>query len=153
MKQLSPEWWAAVTHEFQAHVREEEQFLDSYRDLVKTIDDPGTRLLVELIIEDEERHHALMARLAQEARDAADAGSGTAVPWFSAADAARLLEPTERFLEAEREDRQRLRALAGALRPLRDRNVWPLVVELMEIDTRKHVLILRFLRKQISAAR
>jgi rubrerythrin len=148
VKQLSSEWWTAITHEFQAHVREEEHFLDSYRELVDGIDQPGARLLVELIIEDEERHHALMARLAQEARDAEEEGD-TAAPRFSAVEAARLLEPTERFLDAERDDRRRLRDLASALKPLRDANIWPLVIELMEIDTRKHIRVLEYLRARM----
>jgi rubrerythrin len=146
VKQLSPEWWATVSHEFQAHVREEQQFLDSYRELVDAIDDPATRLLIELIIEDEERHHGLMARLAEEVRNAPGGNEVTAAPRFSSDDVARLLEPTERFLEAERDDRRRLRALAKALEPLGGQNVWPLIVELMEIDTRKHVRILEYVR-------
>jgi rubrerythrin len=146
VKQLSPEWWATVSHEFQAHVREEQQFLDSYRELVDAIDDPATRLLIELIIEDEERHHGLMARLAEEVRNAPDGHAVTAVPRFSRDEIARLLEPTERFLEAERDDRRSLRALAKALKPLGEQNVWPLIVELMEIDTRKHVRILEYVR-------
>jgi rubrerythrin len=146
VKQLSPEWWATVSHEFQAHVREEQQFLDSYRELVDAIDDPATRLLIELIIEDEERHHGLMARLAEEVRNAPGGDAVTAAPRFSSDDVARLLEPTERFLEAERDDRRRLRALAKALEPLGGQNVWPLIVELMEIDTRKHVRILEYVR-------
>jgi hypothetical protein len=151
-KQLSEEWWAEISHEFQAHVREEEQFLREYRELATGIDDPGVRLLVELIIEDEERHHALMARLASAARGDA-AGAATAAPVFSADEVAQLREPTERFLAAEREDRRRLRALCRDLRPLRDENLWPLIVELMEIDTRKHVRSLEYLRRRLRAAK
>jgi rubrerythrin len=152
-KSLSEEWWAEIAHEFQAHVREEEHFLRAYRELVAEIGDPSTRLLVELIIEDEERHHQLMARIAGEARGDA-AGTGTSVaPRFSAEEAARLREPTERFLDAEREDRRRLRALADTLRPLRNENVWPLIVELMEIDTRKHVQILEYLHRRLETAK
>jgi hypothetical protein len=110
-------------------------------------------MLVELIIEDEERHHALMARLAQEAREAEEADGNTVVPQFSPGDVDRLLEPTERFLDAERDDRRRLRALASALKPLRDTNVWPLVIELMELDTRKHIRILEYLRARMREAR
>jgi len=149
-KSLSQEWWAEIAHEFQAHVREEEHFLRAYRELVAEIGDPSMRLLVELIIEGEERHHQLMARIAGEARDVA--GSRTSVaPRFSAEEVARLREPTERFLDAEREDRRRLRALADTLRPLRDENLWPLIVELMEIDTRKHVQILEYLHRRLEA--
>ena len=152
MKQLSPEWWATISHAFQAHVREEQHFLDSYRDLVDAINDPSTRLLVELIIEDEERHHGLMARLAEAAGDGSDGDGLTAAPRFSPDEVAQLLEPTERFLEAERDDRRQLRALGKALRPLGEQNVWPLIVELMEIDTRKHVRILEYLQERMRRA-
>lgn len=151
-KQLSPEWWAEISHELQAHVREEEQFLHAYRELAARIDDRGVRLLVELIVEDEERHHALMARMAADARGEAG-GDATAAPEFSADDVQRLLAPTEHFLAAEREDRRRLRDLSRALRPLRDEHLWPLIVELMEIDTRKHVRILEYLRGGLRSAR
>jgi rubrerythrin len=151
VRQLTPEWWAEISHELQAHVREEEQFLRAYRELAAGINDPGVRLLVELIVEDEERHHALMARIAAAARGDAG-GDATAAPEFSTDDVERLLAPTERFLDAEREDRRRLRDLSRALRPLRDDNLWPLIVEAMEIDTRKHVRILEYLRQRMRAA-
>jgi hypothetical protein len=151
-RQLSPEWWAEVSHEFQAHVREEAQFLHAYRELAEGIQDEGVRMLVELIVEDEERHHALMARIAAAARG--DFGQDAmAAPALSADEVARLLPPTEQFLAAEREDRRRLRELARTLRPLKDENLWPLLVELMEMDTRKHVRILEYLRHHMRAAR
>jgi len=151
-KRLSEEWWATISHEFQVHVREEEQFLHSYRVLVDSIEDVGTRRLVELIIEDEERHHELMAQIAREARGDGDPAESSPAPRFSAEEAATLLELTERFLAAEREDRRRLRALSRTLAPLRDDNLWPLTVELMEIDTGKHLRILDYLRQRMRAA-
>jgi hypothetical protein len=144
-RRLSPEWWAEISHEFQAHVREEAQFLHAYRELADGIADEGVRLLIELIVDDEERHHALMARIAAAARG--DLGEDAlSAPDLSADELDRLLPPTEQFLEAEREDRRRLQELARTLRPLQDENLWPLLVELMEMDTRKHVRILEYLR-------
>jgi rubrerythrin len=148
----SAEWWAEISHELEAHVRDEERFLQSYRQLVDSIDDQRMRLLVELIVEDEERHHELMARIAREARDSTD-DAPSAAPQFSADELARLLGPTEHFLSAEREDRQRLRALGRRLRPLRNDTMWPLVIELMEMDTRKHIRILQYLLGRMRAAR
>ena len=95
---------------------------------------------------------ALMARMAADARSEAG-GDATAAPEFSADDVQRLLAPTEHFLAAEREDRRRLRDLSRALRPLRNEHLWPLIVELMEIDTRKHVRILEYLRGGLRSAR
>jgi rubrerythrin len=151
-KRLSQEWWATVTHELQAHVREEERFIEGYRELVDVIGDQGMRRLVQLIIEDEERHHELMRRIAREARGDGRDESASAAPRFSPEDANRLLELTERFLDAEREDRRRLRALADTLHPLEHDSLWPLMLELMEIDTRKHVRILEYLRARMRAA-
>jgi rubrerythrin len=151
-KQPSSEWWARITHAFQVHVREEETFLESYRELVHEIGEPGMRFLVELILEDEERHHALMERMAHETRGDHDIEPTPEPPHFTAEEAARLLEPTERFYEAEREDREKLAALIRDLRPVRDDTLWSLLVELMEIDTQKHVKILDYLRRRLREA-
>lgn len=151
-KQPTSEWWARITHAFQVHVREEQTFLDSYRALVDDIGEPGMRFLVELILDDEERHHALMERMAKQARGDPSGESTPEPPRFTADDAARLLEPTERFYAAEQEDRAKLAALARDLRPVRDDTLWSLLVELMEIDTNKHVKILEYLRRRLRDA-
>jgi hypothetical protein len=66
--------------------------------------------------------------------------------------ARRLLEPTERFLEAERDDRAQLRRLRKELKPARSNTLWPLMVELMEIDTDKHIRILEYLGTRLRDA-
>jgi rubrerythrin len=152
-KRLSDEWWAQITHAFQAHVREEEQFLEAYHGLVEEVASPGMRFLVELILEDERRHHKLMQRMAYEARGEVDSETAPEIPDFSATDVDRLLSPTQRFLDAEREDRKKLQALAKELKPLRDESLWTLLVELMEIDTQKHVKILEYLERRLKSGR
>src|SRR3546814_1670315 len=51
------EWWVKIAHAFETHVREETRFLAAYEELCQGVDDPGTRFLVALILEDERRHH------------------------------------------------------------------------------------------------
>src|SRR3546814_9114207 len=53
------EWWVKIAHAFETHVREETRFLAVYEELCQGVDDPGTRFLVELILEDERRHHGI----------------------------------------------------------------------------------------------
>jgi rubrerythrin len=135
------EWWASIAHAFQAHVRNETELIESYRALLSRVEDDSARILLEMILDDETRHHELFARMAEAARAAAaDDGRRR-----SAADP-ELLAATERFLDAEREDREQLRALRRDLRPSSDEHLWRLLVEVMEMDTDKHVKVLEHLR-------
>jgi rubrerythrin len=145
------DWWARVTHAFQAHVREERHHLEAYESLARGITDPGTAFLVELILEDERRHHALFERLAATARGDGGRTGMPPSPRPAREEAERLLEPTERFLDAEHDDQDKLRALAAELDGVEDR-LWRLLVELMDLDTRKHVAILEYLHERLRAA-
>lgn len=153
-RQPSDEWWTSITHAFRAHVRDEAAFIESYRDLVEGISDPGTKFLVETILEEERRHHELFERMADAALAQVPPEDPTLPrpPQLNPDEAAALREPTERFLEAEQEDREELQRLAKELKPVRDDTLWRLLVELMEMDTRKHIRILEYLDRRIRAA-
>ena len=144
------EWWATITHAFESHLREEAHFLDDYEELCEEVSDPGARFLIELILADERRHHDLFEQLAAAARGADGGTPGP--PRLPADEAARLLAPTERFLEAELEDREHLKELRKQLRPARDDTLWRLIIELMDLDTAKHVKILEFLSGHLRRA-
>lgn len=146
----SNEWWVTLTHAFDTHVREEARFLAAYEELCKDIVDPGARFLIELILEDERRHHGIFERLAESARN--DTESSTPpVPRPSREEAESILEPTKRFLEAEEEDRGHLRDLAKRLEESPE-SLWRLLIEVMDLDTRKHVLILEYLCDRLEEA-
>lgn len=147
MVERSNEWWVRITHALESHVREETRFLEAYETLCEAVEDPGTRFLIDLILEDERRHHELFGRLAASARG--DGGRPSIVsPDPSPEEARRILEPTARFLEAEHEDREELRKLAKELRGSAD-SLWHLLIELMDLDTRKHVAILEYLKGRL----
>jgi hypothetical protein len=55
------------------------------------------------------------------------------------------MEETARFLEFEREDLTNLKRLAKVLRRQRRGGLIPLLVEVMELDTKKHITILKFI--------
>ncbi len=150
MTRTSGDWWASVIHEFKMHVREEAVFLEAYERLVEESDDESVRFLIQLVLADEHRHHELFQSMADSAVGAAE--GVPPAPTVSPDAARRLLEPTERFLEAEREDSAKLAALRRELKPVRDATLWSLLVELMEIDTSKHVRILEYLRGRLRAA-
>jgi hypothetical protein len=70
-------------------------------------------------------------------------------PSLDADEARRILGPTERFLDAEREDRAHLRDLHKTLGAARDETLWQLITDLMALDTEKHVKILEYLRDRL----
>jgi rubrerythrin len=147
----SGEWWARVSHQFSSHVREEAAFLTHYEELVGQVDDEAVAFLVRLILDDERRHHALFESMSDAARGADDRAL-PAAPRTNRETARTLLEPTERFLAAERDDQAELRRLRKDLKPARADTLWPLMVRLMEIDTEKHIQILEYLRDRLRLA-
>ena len=48
----------------------------------------------------------------------------------------------------EHEDAKSLHRLQKELRPLRNTTLFSLLVELMELDTKKHIVILEFIRRR-----
>ena len=145
MKQTE-EWWVEISHAFNAHVREEVGILEAYEQLCETVDDEGIRYLLRLILDDEHRHHQLFEDLAAAARD--DDPDAVPPPPRPRGDR-ELLAQTQRFLEIEREDYDHLVELRKKLRPAADDTLWRLLVELMQLDTEKHIRILEYLTSRL----
>lgn len=134
------------------HVAAEADHVARYRSMAE---DPGTpesaRFLLRLVIDDEERHHRLFRQIALAVgdgvawRESAESVPGLA-PWE---DHSALMGATEQFLAAEREDRKQLHEMRKELRPMRDTSLWPLLLELMERDTEKHILMLTFIKDHV----
>ncbi len=112
---------------------------------------PRRRFLIEQILADERRHHALFEKLsaASSGGDVGGRGPGTAGP--SPEEVAELLEQTRRLIEFERDDAAALKALDRELRPKDDDTIWRLLVELMELDTSKHLRILDYLERRLES--
>ena len=147
----SGEWWAKVNHQFASHVRQETAFLEQYEQLVEQVGDDGIAFLLRMILADEHRHHELFEEMSRAALGD-DPAAVPAPPAPDRATAKALLEPTERFLDAERDDQETLRRLRKELKPAREDTLWPLLVEMMEIDTEKHIRVLEYLRQRLRAA-
>ena len=61
-------------------------------------------------------------------------------------DPAGLIAAVDDLLDFEQQDVHELKELEKSLKDVRRTTVWPLLAELMAIDTRKHIMILEFLR-------
>jgi hypothetical protein len=135
------------------HVSSEAELIASYRDLADAPATPdAARYLLRLVVEDEQRHHRIIGEIAT--------AIGEGIAWRNDADTVpnmpqgkpipNLEDVTKRFLAAERADRKQLRSLRKELRPFRDTTMWSLLVEVMELDTEKHIRLLTFVRDHLT---
>jgi len=136
-----------------SHVSSEAEFIASYRDRAETPDTPeAARYLIHMVLDDEERHHRMLREIMT--------AIGNGIAWRDDPDAVpnlpygppdqALEEATSRFLAAEKVDQKELHALRKELRPFRDTSLWALLIELMEHDTAKHILILSFIHDHVA---
>ena len=140
-------WDEEVYQLFRQHVSEEEHIIASYRRLASDAS-PDVAYLVNLIVEDERRHHRIFEELAATLRQVVEVEPGDKVvpdvP-LRRSGSQGLRAALESLLSFERADASRLRRLRRSLRAVSDTTIWPLLVESMELDTKKHVLFLRYL--------
>jgi hypothetical protein len=143
-------WDQEMYDHLTSHGPTEGAILGIYQQLA---DDPGVspafRFLAGIILEDERRHHALFATLAETIRHGASMQPGEApVPSLAGlrADRDRIVPLTDELLQVERDDARVLKDLGHQLKDYRDTTMWSLLVQLMEDDTAKHIKILQFIR-------
>ena len=129
------------------HGSEEGRILAEYERTAASVTDPAARYLIDLILDDERRHHRVLVELA------------TAMAWGTLEESASTVPPLGWHLDAgiataiaalrkyEEEDRRELEALRKKLRPFEDSTLWSLMVQMMILDTEKHATILKFLER------
>jgi hypothetical protein len=131
------------------HGREEGALLATYEEFSTQATDESVRYLVDLILEDEHRHHRLLAELGcAMAWGLATEPPMSMVPTLPRAIDGRFLEQTKLLRRAEQADYRALRRIKRRLRPFADTTLWALVVDLMLLDTKKHATILRFIEQR-----
>ncbi len=125
----------------------EAEVLESYRRLVDASPDEGVRYLGRLIIEDEERHHNVIAEMCNRIDSWIIRGIslGPSTPALSPRVDRALLEETRRLIALERQDARELRRLKKELRNTSPTSLLPLLVKIMLHDTATHIEILQFI--------
>jgi rubrerythrin len=129
------------------HAQGEAAMVDAYRRLIERAPDEVVEYLAQLIYDDERRHHELLAdvlgRLEAQVRWEQDPSRLPRERRLPAPTAVR--DELAHLLAAERADASGLRRLRHELHHLPGTALTTLIVELMELDTTKHVRILEFL--------
>jgi hypothetical protein len=138
--------WTHLT----SHVEAERGLLEAYSAVAEQSSSKAFSYLVELLIDDEIRHHRLFAELAESLKTQAElSGEDPIIPNvdFVRTDRAGVLDATKQLIASEEQDAQELKRLQRELRDVKDSTLWSLLVDLMQRDTQKHIAILRFVRK------
>ena len=102
---------------------------------------------MNLILQDEIRHHQLFAEMADRLRSEIEQRGDTGLPELTHSGHADLLkQQTAELLAVEREDIKELKRLRKELRKVADTEWWAVLVDVMESDNRKHIRLLEFIR-------
>jgi rubrerythrin len=136
------------------HATLESDALGQYEHIAEASGDPVIALVMRLILEDEERHHGLLTRIATTLRDALNwTHSPGALPRpGDGAPTTEDLAPVARALiDEERTGAQALRHLAEREKGLLDSGLDSLLLEMMAMDSEKHARLLQFVHRRLEA--
>ena len=141
------EWAQELLDHLGHHMDSEREALASYRDFAEQAGDPRVQHLATQILGDEIRHHQQMEEIRVALRDEIEQRLPR-VERSPMTDEHRreLLRRTDELLALEREDVKELQRLAKQLRAVADTEWRGAVIEAMELDNRKHILILERIR-------
>ena len=141
-----------LMNQFVAHEREEQEFLNGYRDIVENHQNPFVKFLLRMIIADEEKHHALVSSITTRfASDMSGHRSSAGLPNMSRVseeEKEQLLKLTTDFLKAERDTIKEYKALLKPSSAYFDGLVVLLIKTIIH-DSEKHVMILEFIEKSL----
>jgi rubrerythrin len=133
------------------HVATERELLEEYHEVAERSQSKAFRYLVNLLIQDEIRHHRMFSDLAESLETTAlMKAQEPVIPFmdFAQDDPAAVIAATRRLLRHENDDARELKRLQRELHAMGDDSLSGLLVELMQRDTQKHQAILRFVQKQ-----
>ena len=136
------------------HAAREGAILDEYAQAATATQSKALAFLIGILMEDERRHHRWFAELASSLEaDASFSGTEPPVPYmdFHRADRVAVRNVTDRLLDHEKADEKELNRLQRELRDVSGTTLWGLLVELMQRDTDKHIAVLTFVKKHLTA--
>ncbi|HLH21741.1 MAG TPA: ferritin family protein [Chloroflexota bacterium] len=141
---------------FEHHIASEADTVTAYRELSESTADPVVALLLRQVVDDEERHHALLRSMASRLRDTLRwTHSPDALPTRGTPSYAEAVERAGTLRELARQEREgarQARDLAKAQAGLYD-GLFGLLLDTMAADSEKHERILSFVARRMEARR
>ena len=139
----------------QQHAEEEASTIQTYARIGRETSDPVVAFVMQFLVDDEQRHHALFARMASSLHDRFNwAPDSTAQPFDSAGRAqgdAETARQVRALADEERRGAQALCDLASRQDP-GDADLVCLLLEAMAMDSDKHAHLLTFVASRLSSS-
>jgi rubrerythrin len=143
-----------LMNKFEAHEKEEGKFVRRYKEIAEKSKNPFLKFLLQLVISDEEKHHAVLHAMVSSLRgDLAWTKEKDAIRglYDLAGENGELLKLTEDFVRLEREGIKEYKKLAEESKGYY-RNLFVLLLRTMIRDSEKHAEILEFLGQRLKEA-
>ena len=129
------------------HVRREGAMLREYLAAAESTESKAFAYLINLLANDERRHHQFINDLASSLRtDAEFHRDEPAIPRLDLDrdDDGRLQGLTKMLLDNEKDDLKEMKRLRRKMRSMEDSTLWTVIVDAILADTHKHIAILEF---------
>ncbi|MGH7767775.1 MAG: hypothetical protein ACREQP_10000 [Candidatus Binatia bacterium] len=143
-----------LTQDFEAHEIEESKFLAQYKEVAAKTHNPLVKFLLQMIISDEEKHHAathaMAATLKADLNWSAPDGSIRGL-FELGEEKDKLLQVTADFIRVEKEGIKKYRDLIKSSKGYY-RDLFVVLFESMIHDSEKHIKMLEFLRERLEDA-
>ena len=142
------QWDYKIVDHLARHGDQEDDLMANYERLAAKSPSEAVRYLSRLVLDDERRHHRILVEMANAVGWGwPGASPEPAVPElsFQRRRDPEFAEAVRALLEAERRDRHDLKKLRRELRPVADTTLWALLVDLLLLDTEKHIRVLEFI--------
>ncbi|MGQ0848575.1 MAG: hypothetical protein ACT4OP_05570 [Actinomycetota bacterium] len=146
-------WAQQLAHYLQEHMDTEREALRTYAHLAEETRSDRVRFLIQMIIDDEVRHHRLFqdmvnwVRAEYSQRDDIETRMGLGGGTDIGEEREHLLELTEELLVMERDDEKDLKELDKIVGEVADTAWWSALFESMRLDTRKHAMLLETVKE------
>ncbi len=134
----------------QHHIDDEQDMLVAYGTLLRQSENAPVCYLLDLLLEDERRHHRILVEMINQFRSSEDAvDQQPHVPWMTPKPDPAIAAATRRLRRSERADLRRLRSLRRRLKFLRRHSLNGVLVDSLILDTRKHLGYLRAIQRLV----
>ena len=130
------------------HMKREDELVEQYEQLAAETGGHVAYLL-RLVMEDERRHHRLFDEWCNALRGSAEMRQvDPQIPDLAKTDRPdEIVAAVRRFLATERADEKDLARLKKMVKDVRHHTLWDVLLDVMELDTKKHIALLEFLER------
>ncbi|MCD6663281.1 MAG: hypothetical protein LT082_07760 [Comamonas sp.] len=142
----------AFINSVDSHVDAESEFLHEYSDAIRAHNSPLVRFVLELILQDEEKHHQLLEQVTRRLK--ADLSFRSTEPnsepmeTIGNIDIPQMIRLTEKFLREERDGIKKMQGILSQAEPFYD-GLLVMILKMLVKDSEKHILMLEFLRTKL----